>query len=155
MKNQKAWDRLYAKDETDWRNRTAKALNRGLVEEMDLCNLQVALVEMSKSERATVQSKMRVLMTHLLKALVQPSQHTRSWNISIMNSRQDLKVMFDLSKVLRTYGESVMAKVYPKAMKAAIIETGLTRAQFWDEAPFTFAQMLNDNYGIKKLEAKK
>ena len=151
-KRRQEWDRLFKKDETAWRDRMVRAIDKNQLEDMDTCNLRVALIEMSASERAKVESMMRVLMVHLLKSMVQASKHTRSWNVSIIRSRNDLKGLFSQLRVLHNYGKSIMGQVYPKAMREAIAETGMTRAQFWDEVPFTFEQMMNDRFGVKEIE---
>lgn len=83
------------------------------------------LAEMSAAEKREVKSYLRNIVLHLLKWDYQPEKRTRSWMLSITNSRNQLVDIFDDSRSLINYAKSVYPEIYSVPKRNAEIETGV------------------------------
>src|SRR5438874_1944892 len=81
---------LYETDETAWLERMAELVRRGRIEELDLPNLSEFLSDMARRDRREVESRLAVLIAHLLKWEYQPPKRSRSWLVTIEQQRQEL-----------------------------------------------------------------
>ncbi len=133
--------RLYLDDETAWLDAMSELVRAGRVDEIDLPNLAEFLHDMSRSERREVESRIIVLLIHLLKWDYQPKKRSRSWRDTVAEQRQTLSREAGRG-VLRNHGEAQVAELYPLAVERAAIQTGLPAATFPKECPYTFDQLL-------------
>lgn len=132
---------LYTEDETAWLDGMAELLRHGLHDSLDYSNLQEYLSDMAKRERREVESRLTLLIQHILKWRFQPEQRSRSWHLTIAVQRDELYA--DAGKgALRHHAESVLPEVYPKAVERASIETGLPAEAFPAECPLTLDALL-------------
>lgn len=75
------------------------------------------LVEMAKREKREVLSRLVVLIGHILKCEAFPRSKTSSWESTIINQQNELSYIFESSKTLELYAESVIDKAYADAVK--------------------------------------
>lgn len=75
---------LYLEDETAWLDAMADLLKAGSYAELDHANLQEFLSDMANRDRREVESRLVVLLTHVLKWVAQPDHRTRSWKSTIL-----------------------------------------------------------------------
>lgn len=68
---------------------------------MNAAQIAEELREISKSERRGVKRHLERILLHLLKIRYQPGKHTRSWNLSIAESRIRLNELLADSPSLR------------------------------------------------------
>src|SRR5437660_339067 len=68
---------LYEADETAWLETMARLIAAGRRDELDYTHLQEYLSDMANRDRRTVESRLTILMTHLLKCQFQPEKRTR------------------------------------------------------------------------------
>jgi hypothetical protein len=132
---------LYERDETAWLEAMAKLARNGRTEEFDLPHLAEYLSDMARRDRREVESRLVVLLAHLLKWVHQPGHRSRSWRASVVEQRQELNRLAGRG-VLRNHAEEVLAGVYPEAVERAAAETGLPLDQFPVECPYTLDQLL-------------
>ena len=116
---------LYERDETAWLEAMADSAREGRVEDLDLVHLAEYLSDMARRDRREVETRLIVLMTHLLKWEYQPGQRSRSWRATVVEQRREL-IGLAAQGVLRRHAEDVMAKVYPDAIEQASAETGIS-----------------------------
>src|SRR5205807_1412060 len=93
-------------------------------------------------ERREVESRLVVLLMHILKWEHQPDHRSRSWSGTIIEQRQEL-VRHAGRGVLRKHAESALAGAYEDAIERAAEETGLPPETFPAACPYTVDQLLN------------
>ena len=133
---------LYVEDETAWLDAMAELLKAGSYAELDHAHLQEFLSDMANRDRREVESRLVVLLMHILKWVGQPDHRTRSWKSTILEQRQEL-VRLAGRGVLRNHAETVLPDVYREAIERAAIETGLTIADFPTECEYTVDMLLS------------
>jgi hypothetical protein len=132
---------LYDADETAWLDGMAELIRDGRLEELDYSHLEEYLTDMAKRDRREIESRLRVLLAHLLKWEYQPGGRTRSWLASIVTQRDELED--DVAGgVLRTHAVDVLPKVYAKAVREAAAETGLPAETFPPACRYTLDEIL-------------
>jgi hypothetical protein len=133
---------LYESDETAWLEVMAELVQEGRLEELDYPHLAEYLADMARRDRREVESRLAVLITHLLKWIHQPDRRSGSWRGTIVAQRQELGDLLGRG-VLRNHAESVLASTYAKAVERAAAETELPAATFPAECPYTLDQLLS------------
>ncbi len=132
---------LYETDETAWLDAMSALARDGRAESLDLPNLAEYLSDMARRDRREVESRLVVLLAHLLKWDYQPTHRSRSWRATVVEQRQELNRLASQG-VLRNHAEAVLADVYAEAVERAAAETGLAPGDFPAECPFTIDQLL-------------
>jgi Domain of unknown function DUF29 len=132
---------LYERDETAWLEIMAGMAQDGRAEELDLPHLAEYLSDMARRDRREVESRLVVLLAHLLKWDHQPGQRSRSWRATVIEQRQELNRLAARG-VLRSHAEAVLAEIYPEAIERAAAETRTSPGLFPRKCPFTFDQLL-------------
>jgi hypothetical protein len=133
---------LYEADETAWLDAMAELIGAGRFDELDHVHLGEYLADMARSDRRKVESRLAILMMHVLKWLHQEEMRTPSWRRTISAQRQQLNRLFK-SGALRKHAESVLTEVYSDAVELAADETELTEETFPAECPWTLEQLLS------------
>ncbi len=132
---------LYERDETAWLEAMAELARDGRAKDLDLPHLAEYLSDMARRDRREVESRLVVLLAHLLKWDPQPDRHSRSWRATVIEQRQELKRLAGRG-VLRNHAEDVLAEVYPEAVERAAAETGLSLDRFPVVCPYMLDQLL-------------
>lgn len=135
---------LYENDETAWLDATAELLSSGRLDEVDFLHLAEYLADMTRSDRRKVESRLEVLLAHLLKWTHQPEKRTPSWRGTILVQRHKLARLLK-SGVLRNHADEVLAEVYGEAVSVASAETEIPADRFPPECPFTVDQLLSED----------
>lgn len=117
---------LYETDFVEWTERTAALLRAGRFDEADLEHAAEEIEDLGRSERSTVVSQLKRMIKHLLKQRIQPERDGTSWRRSISEGRDEIESRFDDSPSLRRYAEENLQKIYRRAVRDALMETGLT-----------------------------
>jgi hypothetical protein len=134
-------EKLYESDETAWLDRMARLIDQGHYDRLDFKNLSEFLTSMAIRDRREVKSRLRTLLTHLLKWDHHPEKRTRSWTSTIHTQRSDLADLLE-SKTLRNHAADILAEAYSGAVKRASIETGLPEKIFPAQCPYTIDELL-------------
>jgi predicted metal-dependent phosphoesterase TrpH len=137
-----ALSELYTEDETAWLDAMVDLLHAGGYAELDFANLREYLSDMAKRDRREVESRLVILLAHILKWVHQPDQRSRSWRASIVVQRQELNRLASRG-VLRKHAESVLAEVYQEALERAAVETGLPVTAFPAECGYSVDEVLS------------
>ena len=136
---------LYESDETAWLEEMARLASERRVAELDLDHLAEFLTDTAKRERREVDSRLVVLLAHVLKWLNQADKRTGSWKATLDHQRYELGLMLD-SGTLRNHAEEVLPKSYRVAVRQAATETGMPAAAFPAECPYAIDQLLADDF---------
>jgi hypothetical protein len=134
--------RAYEKDYAGWAEDTAQALEEGRFNEIDRAALADEVRDLGKSERARIESALRLLLIHLLKAKYQPEKHSRSWDNTIGIQRLHVAKYLRESPSLRAKLDELLTDAYQTARYDAANETGLMLDTFPETCEWTVAEVL-------------
>jgi len=133
---------LYELDETAWLEQMSRLAGQRRFNKMDHEHLSEYLSDMARRDKREVWSRLVILMKHLLKWHYQPKKRTKSWRNTIHEQRSELS--FDMkSGSLRRHAGEVLGEAYAEAVERAARETGLAKAKFPAELPWTLDQVLH------------
>jgi hypothetical protein len=133
---------LYEQDEHEWVAAQVSALADGALNRLDRANLIEYLTEKTIRDRRELQSRLAVLLHHLLKVRVQPERLTRSWIVTILEQQSEIRSIMGSIPSLGRQAEILAAAAYPDALRRASRETGLPAARFPNASPWTVAEAL-------------
>ncbi len=120
----------YDRDQFGWMVQQAEFLRAGLVHDIDVQSLANLLTDMAASENRAFESAMRVLLQHMLKALVQPEKLTRSGLYSIALHQVDARRLTETEPGMHQFLPQLYACAYPDARRLASVETGIEIDRF-------------------------
>lgn len=132
---------LYHQDETAWLEQMARLIREDRHDELDYHNLLDYLEAMAKRDRREVESRLAVMLTHLLKWNHQPEKRGRSWLGTIEAQRHELELLLQ-SGTLRNHAEAKLPDAYAAALKRAALETGIDISEFPDMCSYHVQQLL-------------
>ena len=135
--------RLYESDETGWLERMSKLVNERRYGELDYEHLSEFLLDMAKRDRREAFSRLATLLNHVLKWEYQPRRRARSWKSTILAQRHELQDLLE-SRTLEHHALEMLPKAYARAVKYAVMETGLAQERFPQECPYTLADLLSE-----------
>jgi hypothetical protein len=81
----------YDQDRESWLKRQAEIARAGRAAALDLAHVAEELDDIGASERAEVESRLIVLLVHLLQHEHQPERRSGSWNGTIVEQRRGLR----------------------------------------------------------------
>ncbi len=139
---------LYEQDFYQWTQEMAIALRAGRVSALDWENLAEEIESLGKSDRRSLQSRLEVLIMHLLKWQYQPSKQSNSWRFTIAEQRLRIQSLLVDSPSLKVYIDAELPRSYQNACKLATAETGLERETFPANCPYTVSELLNDDLSL-------
>jgi hypothetical protein len=136
----------YDQDFYGWAMAEASLLRQHKWDELDIEHLAEELESMGASEKREIRSRMKQLMKHLLKWKYQPDLQCRSWKNSIRNQRLELEDVIKDNPSLKPSLNENMKEVYMRALTDAAEETGIYKENFPTECPYTFDQIMDDQF---------
>ena len=131
---------LYEADETAWLEAMAELIRDQRLDELDYANLREYLTDMANRDRREVNSRLTVLIAHVLKWFFQPDKRTKGWRLSFVVQSQEVADLV-AGGVLRSQAQAVLPEVYKNAVDRASIETGLPESAFPAECPYDLDQL--------------
>ena len=139
-------EKLYERDYSQWAEAMADLLASGNLTELDIENLVEEVRDLSKRERDSLLSSLRLIIHHLLKWDYQPQLRSRSWLVTVQRERSNVVDYLADSPSLKKYmTDEHLDKIYKKARLDAIAETGLDMP---DVCPYTVGDVVNRNLQI-------
>src|SRR5487761_1403224 len=91
----------YDRDFYAWTNEQARLLRTGELSAIDAANLAEEIESMGRSDRRELQSRLAVLIMHLLKWRFQPSARSAGWLGTIREQRLQIELILEDSPSLR------------------------------------------------------
>ena len=101
---------------------------------------------MGKRDLKELNSRVQVLLLHLLKWQNQPDGRSPSWQATIVTQRIEIEALLRQSPSLRPKLTSEFVQNYANAVKRAVPETGLRKEDFPVGCPFTIEQILDEEF---------
>lgn len=136
----------YDNDFYGWTQEQADLLRSGSLNELDTQNLLEEIESMGRSERRELESRLEVLLAHLLKWKYQEGRRSRSWTLTIIGQRQKVSRCLKESPSLKHKLNESLEGAYSDAIIAAERETQISRNVFPDTCPWTFEQVMNNDF---------
>ncbi len=135
---------LYERDFYAWSNEQATLLRAGNLAAADIAHIAEEIESMGRSEKRELVSRLTVLLLHLLKWRYQTERRSRSWELSIDNSRFALVKHLADNPSLKASLTEALETAYYTARRDAAIETGMPLETFPADCPWTFEQAMQD-----------
>jgi hypothetical protein len=133
---------LYEFDEHAWVAEQVAALRSGQLGTLDRECLAEYLTEMTTRDRRELESRLTVLLQHLLKMQMQPAKISRSWAVTIVPQQDEITSLLQSIPSLAQHVDSRFADAYAAAVRRAAVETGIAAARFPAGCPWTLDEAL-------------
>lgn len=136
----------YEEDFYAWTVEQARLLRRGEFSSIDAANIAEEIESLGRSDRRELESRLTVLLMHLLKWRKQSKMRSRSWSGTIIEQRRRVDKLLKESPSLRPFVSEALVEAYSNAREAASNDTGLPEAEFPDDCPFTLDEVLSREF---------
>ncbi len=137
---------LYDEDFYAWTKRQAELLRERRFADLDLENLIEEVESVGGSEKREIESRLDVLIGHLLKWKYQPGARSNSWRRTIGEQRRRLAKALSASPSLKNDPAEIFETCYLAGRLLASSESGIDFTLFPELAPFTVGEALDDNF---------
>jgi hypothetical protein len=138
--------KLYDSDYYTWALTQAHALRHGRFKDIDLPNLVDEVEDMARSESRELESRLEVLLAHLLKWTYQPAAQSKSWQLTIREQRLRVRKLLERSPGLKSKVSELFADAYEGARLQAAKETPLQVEDFPTVCSWTFEEATDDGF---------
>ena len=136
----------YEADFYQWSLEQARLLRSGDWKSVDVEHLAEEIEDMGKSLRREWESRLKVLIVHLLKWVFQPELRGMSWQLTIQEQRDQLHELLADNPSLKNQMKTSLDRTYPRAVKRTALETSLIEETFPTECPFRLEDILNESF---------
>jgi hypothetical protein len=137
---------LYEADFFEWTQRTADQLRRRRFDEVDIAHAAEEIEDMGKRDLRELNSRMEVLLAHLLKGKLQPRKRSKSWRATIVVQRREIAALLEDSPSLRPRVLAATPGNYAGAVARAAAETGIGSKKFPLSCPFSNEAILDPGF---------
>ncbi|MGB5065037.1 MAG: DUF29 domain-containing protein [Candidatus Competibacter sp.] len=129
-----------------WAMQTAQLVREGRLAEIDCEYVAEELEDMGAAKERELESRLGVLMAHLLKWIFQPERRGNSWIATIKEQRQRIVRLLRKNLGLKSCLDEAFVNGYSDARLIAVRETNLPERTFPETAPFVLGQVLDNAY---------
>jgi hypothetical protein len=128
-------ENLYDRDFQLWLAETAAKLRSGDFEHLDVVYLVEEIEALGKRDQRELQSRLIVLLAHLLKrCYIDSPDDFRGWEVTIREQRDELELLLADSPSLRNTWEAGFEGCWVKALQQ--VKTGYPNVDFPELCPF-------------------
>ncbi len=136
----------YDKDFYSWTVEQAKLLKHGRFAELDIENLIEEVETMGRSEKRELESRLTVLLLHLLKWKYQEVRQCRSWELSIIEQRLKFEETLEENPGLKHKLDDILKKAYRYAVIEASKETKISIKIFPEICPWDIERITDNEF---------
>ncbi|MGR8998767.1 MAG: DUF29 domain-containing protein [Gammaproteobacteria bacterium] len=136
----------YQKDFYSWTCEQAELLRAGRFNELDVFNLVEEIETMGRSEKRELQSRLMVLLVHLLKWQYQPARRGRSWTLTIKGQRINVEDVINDNPGLKPQLLDLLSNAYRLAIVEVSKQTMLEESIFPVKCPWTLDQIRDEGF---------
>jgi len=137
---------LYETDFYGWIQNQAGMLKAGSFAGLDLKNLIEEVESMGRSEKRELESRLEVLLSHLLKWQFQPDFRGASWQATIKEQRERIAKHLKENPSLKSFIPGAFNEMYRYGTLKAVKETGIPESTFPALCPWTFEQATDPDF---------
>ncbi len=138
----------YDEDIIAWANEQARLLREGQFSQLDIEHIAEEIEDVGKSEQRELESRMAVLLAHLLKWQHQPERQGNSWRNTIKDQRDRIARRLRKTPSLKADlddGEWWRG-VWADALDITVKETSLFYDAFPETCPWTLEQIMDVDF---------
>ena len=136
----------YEDDLHAWSLEQAALLRARRTEGLDWDHLAEELESMAGSDQRELESRLCLILLHLLKWQIQPELRGASWRKTLRTQRREIRKLLNQSPSLRRQVPGLVLEAYPDAVKDAVDETGLPIGRFPQDCPYAADDVLAERY---------
>lgn len=136
----------YHSDFYSWTQQQASLLKTRQLNELDFENLIEEIETMGRSEKRALESRLAVLLQHLLKWKYQPERRGRSWELTIKVQRIKLDKLLKANPGLKSELDEILTDAYQLAVVKAAKDTRFDEAVFPPECPWELSQIAHADF---------
>jgi hypothetical protein len=148
---------LYDTDYYAWIQEQVRALRAGDAGRIDRENVAEELDDLGKSVQRELESRLELILSHLLKWIHQPDKRTASWENTILEQRERVADHLSKNPSLRGSLDDAIESAYHYARGAAGSDMGIGprewRRLFPAKCPWSRLEVLNTSY-LPKTRAR-
>jgi Domain of unknown function DUF29 len=137
---------LYDLDFHAWTEEQVRLLRGGHLADADVAHIAEEIETLGASERRELESRLKILLAHLLKWKYQPQVRSSGWLGTVDEQRDQIDSLLRQSPSLRRLVSEYLGYAYPKAKRAAARETSLPPDTFPPQSPFTPDEILDSEF---------
>lgn len=136
-------ENLYETDYYGWLNQQIRLLNAGQLSKADIQNIAEEMGDMGKKLLRELESRLKILLMHLLKWQYQPDRRSTSWQLTIKVQRRDLVRLLEKNPSLKARIQDTLPLAYEDARTEAAIETGMLEDHFPPSCLWSFDEIMD------------
>lgn len=136
----------YEKDFYGWTQEQAALMRAGRLTDLDITNLIEEIETMGRSEKRELESRLTILLLHLLKWKYQEVRRGRSWQLSIVEQRLKFNQTLDENPGLKPQLADILASAYKYASLQAARETKISSNVFPVTCPWTLEEAIQTDF---------
>lgn len=136
----------YEADYARWCAEQGALLREGRLDALDRENLAEEIESLGRSQEDEIESRLGVLIAHLLKWKFQPGGRSNSWKATILEQRARIARRLRKNPSLKTHPAKVLSEEYEIGRLSAWGETGLPEEALPPTCPFTIDQILDPTF---------
>ena len=140
---------LYESDFYGWVQHQVALLREGAWDAVDIENIIEEIESTGRGERQQLVHRLTVLMVHLLKWCFQSERRGRSWRLSVEEQRLRLERHMVMNPSLKPQLAEVVREAYSFAVIRARKETGMDKHVFPRLCPWSFNQMMKEDFWLE------
>ncbi|UFP95004.1 DUF29 domain-containing protein [Gloeobacter morelensis] len=135
--------RSYEGDFHAWTVEQAAALKARQWDRLDIENLAEEIASLGRAERRELESRLAVLIAHLLKWQFQNERRSNSWQATIDEQRDQIAGLLTEQPSLQPYLDAAFAKAWRSGVRLAVRDTNLPYGHFPADCPYAPAEALS------------
>ena len=136
----------YDHDNYSWLSEQIVCLRDRRFSALDLPHLIDEIEDLARAEKREIESRLGILLIHLLKWSYQPQNRSGSWRATMIEQRARILKRLQESPSLRSYPADVLNEEYRLAVSEAAAETGLDVKTFPANCPYSIDQVLDPDF---------
>ncbi len=137
---------LYQQDFYAWIYHNIDLLRQRKFSEIQVDTLIEELEDMASRDRDELESRLAILIAHLLKWQYQSAHRSSSWRNSIVEQRYRIVRGLRKAPSLKHHWSKAIQEAYPDAVNIAVKETGLSVNLFPASCPYSTEQLLDEDF---------
>jgi hypothetical protein len=130
-------------DYAQWCAEQGALLREGRLADLDRENIAEEIESLGRSDKREIESRLKVLLVHLLKLKFQPGKKKPGWKSTLNEQRRRIQKLIKESPSLRSHPNAVLGEEYEYARSDAAEETGLDLSVFPIGCPFSIENILD------------
>jgi predicted DNA-binding ribbon-helix-helix protein len=139
----------YDRDFYSWSLEQARLVRDGLWSAVDRENVAEEIESLGREQFNKLESALRVLILHMLKWDHQSEKRSRSWALSIEAQRAELEDVLADNPGLKPRIPEAVGRAYRKGRIEAAKETGLEKAAFPEQCPYSWDDIVSREFAFR------